>query len=316
MNELQPHAFDHDLGTRARRSLAALSRAACAEPLVWMPRACFSWEHVVLRPARRGRLATLPHLRRELRAIHLWEQVELLRGAVELRLTGTLAGRLLGDPQAIDERHWRERCAEEVGAALASGMRVVGELLACALQPRSNWSSALELARALVALRAGPAARLLLARTQFAAGERTEAGATLERIDVARLSLHERAGWRICRAELLLAGGGALAGREDARGAPASALDQLQRAATLGAGLRVRLHALALAQELDTPAEEALALERIAELGPDAALRGRALRELVEVRALLGRPLSDGARRRIERSLSAIVGRPSKRCEA
>ncbi len=320
MNELRPHASDPGLGTRVRRSLAALSRAACAEPLVWMPRACFSWEHVVLRPARRGRLATLPDLRRELRAIHLWEQIELLRGAVELRLAGTLAGRLLGEPWALDEGCWRERCADEIGAALASGMRVIGELLACALQPRSSWSSALELAQALVALRTGPGAKLLLARTQFAAGEREAAHATLERMDVARLTLLERASWRLCRAELVLADGGACDGSrrtsEATDPALAKALDHLQRAAVLGAGLRARLSALALAQELDATAQEALALERIAELGSDAARRGRALRELVEARALLGRPLGDAARRRLERSLGTIVGGPSQRCEA
>lgn len=305
MNELRTHAFDHDLGSRARRTLAGLSQEACAEPLVWTSQASFSWEHVVLRPGRRARLATLPHLRRELRAIHLWEQIELLRDAAELRLATTLAGRLLGEPFAVDEAQWRERCAEEIGSALASGLRVVGELLACALQPRASWSSALELTRGLVALRASPTAELLLARALLAAGERDAAWESIGRLDVARLSLAQRACWLLCRSELALS-----------RGARSAALHDLQRATGLGAGLRPRLAALALAQELEATGEEAVALERIAELAPDVARRGRALRELEEARALLGQPLSPAGRRRFVSTLDAVASRSPKRCEA
>jgi hypothetical protein len=271
-----------------RRSLALarvfgrLAEGACAERLEVAPRELIEPSAV--------------HLRREPfaepRAVERIEQAELLREAIELLLANSVEGRLLGAAAEVppDEARWRRSCSEEIGWALSSGTRIPGELLVCALQERSAWPSAERLAGPLLGLRSNAAIRATCARALFAAGRHGAARRLVARLELAELDSHSRAQLLAARAV-----------DAERAGCELEALRLFERSASCGGGLRTHVAALLLALRTREGESVDWSLERLGSARPTAARRARALRELEECRALIGRPLSDRERSRVER---------------
>lgn len=265
---------------RARASelaciLSVLARHARGEVLRAVPERLHLLGRAILR-ARRLRQCGWREVERELARAHRGEQAALLRAAAESRLLVTLAGRLLTAPaaDAVDLEDWFARCAREIECALASGLRVDGELLGCCLFEPGSWPPALRLARAALALDPGPAGRLLVARAGLADGRRAAAERALCALLGGDPPLAVRAGARE-----------ALGCACDARGASAAAIEHFERAVALGAGARAEASLLVLAREARDECRAEQAAERLARRGEVRA--ARALRAVEARRRLL-----------------------------
>jgi hypothetical protein len=225
----------------------------------------------------------LDRLEGELSRVRSREQARLLALAAELALAATLEGRLLtgalAPPTALPE--WSRRCAAELDRSLVDDAHVDGELIACGLLPVRAWPPAAVLAASACRLEDTPEHRLVLARARFAEGRRESAREGYARLERARLPLPRRAQLREARG---IAAEGA--------GEPRLALREFERSAALGAGARVSLAALVVALELGLEERTAWALEAIESAEPDFARLPALLREVVERRALLRRPVS------------------------
>jgi hypothetical protein len=241
-------------------------------------------------------------LGRELRAVHRIEQADLLYEAIELLLESSLEGRLLAPKVGVpaDEHAWRRRCAEEIGCALDTGVTLPGELLACAMQAQGDWQSPLELVRPLLRLRSITRHRALVVRVLLVAGRSRAAYRLLARFDLARLDSRSRA-------ELLMA----LAVDTERQGRDPEAQELFERAGTCGAGPGASLGAARVALQSGRREHMTHLLERLRAECPEPARLDRALRELSERRALLGRPLEFDERWQLECMLEHATSRPA-----
>ena len=219
-------------------------------------------------------------LQADLDAVHRWEQHDLLRLVVELQLATSLEGRFLSAPMGNgpDEQFRRERCAQELGCAMADGAAVCGELLACAIQERAHWPSAIELARALDPGADGATDDWYLLRALFSMGRSAEALEIVERMDLARLTRARRSSLLECMALDL-----------EQRGQTRQAQRYFERAAILGGTVRTDLSGALLALEFG---EQGLAedhLLRLQSRAGAAAVHSMALQELMAKRDLMKR---------------------------
>lgn len=226
----------------------------------------------------------------ELSRVRAREQARLLAEASELALGTTLEGRLFAGALASPRRvgDWTRRCAVEIDQALGDDAGVDGELIACCLLAVRDWPPAEVLAGSACRLDNSPVQRLALARTHFAAGRYELADALLASLERARLPLQRRAQLR--EAQGLAA---------ERAGDPRGALWHFECSAALGAGARASLAALCAAVELGLEDRASWALEAIELVEPDPARLSALLREVIERRALLGRPVSAGVAGRV-----------------
>jgi hypothetical protein len=215
--------------------------------------------------------------------VHSREQAALLREAAELRLCSSAEARLYtAAPETPRFEDWLRRCAAAIERALESRVGLSGDLLACVLVEPDAWPPALELAAAAQGVLRGEEGRLLLARARYADGRRARAESCYRAI------VHG------ARRPLVLAGAReALGVACERRGAHAEALEQLERAAAQGAGLRAEVAGLGLALALGREQLAGQAAERVearGDVGPWAARWAREVRarwELAGSSALL-----------------------------